>query len=152
MQYIWIYRRPVDMDGLRRFHRNLGNGLLGRRIECSPLPGGRHRWVDSSGPAGIDLASVERASAQLWDFMDEHVALPIDPGAGPSWRLGVQPLTDGGAAVSLTASHSVADGQGFTIAVTDAVNGVDRHLGYPQSGSRPRAAALRQDARAVLRA
>ncbi|CDO08588.1 hypothetical protein C1S82_27640 [Mycolicibacterium cosmeticum] len=152
MQYIWIYRRPVDMDGLRRFHRNLAGGLLGRRIECSPLPIGRHRWVAAPGPAGIDLASAERSSAQVWDFLDEHVALPVDPGAGPSWRLGVQPLTDGGAAVSLIASHSVADGQGFTIAVTDAVNGVDRGLGYPPPGSRTRSRALREDARAVLRA
>jgi hypothetical protein len=33
MQVAWLYERPVDMDHLRRFHRNLGSGLLGRRIE-----------------------------------------------------------------------------------------------------------------------
>src|SRR3954469_6536330 len=37
-QYAWIYERQVDLDGLRRFHHNLGRGLLGRRIERSPLP------------------------------------------------------------------------------------------------------------------
>ncbi|WP_264020301.1 acyl carrier protein, partial [Mycolicibacterium setense] len=38
IQMIWIYDRAVDVEGLRRFHRNLGCGLLGRRIERSPLP------------------------------------------------------------------------------------------------------------------
>ena len=32
IQFTWIYDRAVDLDGLRRFHANLGFGLLGRRI------------------------------------------------------------------------------------------------------------------------
>src|SRR5690349_16731800 len=53
IQYTWIYEHPIDLDGLRRLHRNLGSGgLLGRRIERSPLPFGRHRWVRSTGPLG----------------------------------------------------------------------------------------------------
>ncbi|MCV7357882.1 condensation domain-containing protein [Mycolicibacterium fluoranthenivorans] len=152
MQYIWIYRRPIDMAGVRRFHRNLVGTLLGRRIECSPLPIGRHRWVAEPEPPGIDTYAEPRSREQVWDFADEHVALPIDPASGPGWRLGVQPLTDGGAALSLTASHSVADGQGFSMAVADAVNGVVLDLGYPPPGSRPRGRALREDGVQVLRA
>ncbi|EUA24767.1 hypothetical protein I552_3859 [Mycobacterium xenopi 3993] len=38
IQCVWIYEHAVDLDGLRQFHRNLGFGLLGRRIERSPLP------------------------------------------------------------------------------------------------------------------
>lgn len=152
MQYTWVYRRPIDMAGLRRFHANLAGTLLGRRIETSPLPVGRHRWVASAGQSWIDLSPETRQRSEVWDFADEHVALPIDPGTGPGWRLGVQPLTDGGAAVSLTASHSVVDGQGFSMAIADAVNGVDRDLGYPPPGSRPRRTALREDGVAVLRA
>jgi hypothetical protein len=32
-QVTWIYNRPVNIDGLRRFRRILGYGLLRRRIE-----------------------------------------------------------------------------------------------------------------------
>lgn len=152
MQCVWIYRGAVDIDGVRRFHRNLAGTLLGRRIERSPLPVGRHRWVASPGPAGIDLASALRSRSQVWDFADEHVALPIDPENGPGWRLGVQTLTDGGAALSLTASHSLVDGHGFSLAISDAVNGVGRDPGYPQPASRTRGRALREDGAAVCRA
>lgn len=50
-QSVWIYDRGVDMDGLRRFQRNLENTLLGRRIERSPLPFGRHRGWPAHAPA-----------------------------------------------------------------------------------------------------
>ena len=33
MQGLWIYRHPVDLNGVRRFHRNLFGTLLARRIE-----------------------------------------------------------------------------------------------------------------------
>ena len=57
MQAVWIYERPVDLDGLRRFHRNFGYGLYGRLIERSPVPFGRHRWVSSLGPpSDLDIA------------------------------------------------------------------------------------------------
>jgi hypothetical protein len=57
MQVVWVYEHAVDFDGLRRFHQNFGYGLFGRRIECSPLPFGRHRWVSSFGPpSDIDVA------------------------------------------------------------------------------------------------
>ena len=38
---LWVYEHPVDMDAVRRFHRNFGYGCAGRRVERSPLPGGR---------------------------------------------------------------------------------------------------------------
>ena len=60
IQFTWVYDRPVDIDGLRRFHRNLGHGLLGRLVERSPLPFGRHRWVASTGPVDLDIAAEIR--------------------------------------------------------------------------------------------
>lgn len=44
-QYVWVYKHDIDMDRVRQLHRNLGDGLMGRLIERSPLPFGRHRWV-----------------------------------------------------------------------------------------------------------
>ncbi|WP_431232451.1 hypothetical protein ACQ856_23795 [Mycolicibacterium psychrotolerans] len=57
-QYAWIYEHAVDFDGLRRFHHNLGHGLLGRRIERSPLPFGRDHWVTWRGPRDLDVAAT----------------------------------------------------------------------------------------------
>lgn len=104
IQFTWVYDRPVDLDGLRRFHRNLGHGLLGRRVERSPLPFGRHRWVAATGPANLDVAADDRPRDDVWTWADERADLPIDPEYGPQWHLGVQPLIGGGAAVSLVVS------------------------------------------------
>jgi hypothetical protein len=151
IQFTWIYDRPVDLDGLRRFHANLGYGLLGRRIERSPLPFGRDRWVAAPGPAAIDVAAQDRRREDVWVWADERVRVPIDPEAGPSWHLGVQPLTNGGAAVTLVVSHSVGDAMAISLAILDAVNGDRPDLGYPPPGSRTRAQSLREDARKTVR-
>src|SRR5579875_2530657 len=63
MQVVWLYEHPIDWDGLKRFHYNLGRGLLGRRIERSPLPFARHRWVVDRGPSDIDVAEHARPRA-----------------------------------------------------------------------------------------
>ncbi|MDF2581474.1 MAG: hypothetical protein K0R33_117 [Mycobacterium sp.] len=144
-QSVWIYDRGVDMDGLRRFQRNLGHTLLGRRIERSPLPFGRHRWVSSSGPDSIAVSTRERARAEVWDWANERARIPVDPETGPAWHLGVQPLTGGGSAVSLVFSHTIADGAASTLSIVSAVEGHDWELGYPDPGARPFGRALRED-------
>lgn len=144
-QYYWIYNRPVNMDGLRRFHRNLGYGLLGRRVERSPLPFARDRWVVYRGPKDIDVAERPRPRAEVHAWTYERACLPLDPEYGPSWHLGVLPLEDGGTAVTLVASHTVADGQGLLQAMADASTGRTRYLGYPEPGSRNRRRAVLQD-------
>lgn len=150
IQAVWVYDRGVDLDGLRQFRRNLANGLFGRRIERSVLPFGRHRWVADTDPQTLDLSVRERPRGDMWTWADDCLRAPIDPEYGPGWRLAVQPLTDGAAAVSLVVSHSIADGHGLVTAVLDAVNGVDRKLGYPRPGSRTRREALAQDAKQTL--
>ncbi len=152
IQFTWVYDRPVDVEGLRRFHRNLGHGLLGRRVERSPLPFGRHRWVAFTGPVDLDIAADDRPRQDVWTWADERAAMPIDPEFGPQWHLGVQPLIGGGAAVSLVVSHTTGDGLAICAAVTDAATGVRRDLGYPPPLSRTRRQALAEDARQALRA
>lgn len=61
IQFTWIYERAVDLGGLRRFHHYLARGLLGRRIECSPLPFARDRWVVCHQPSTLDIAAKSRA-------------------------------------------------------------------------------------------
>ena len=151
MQVVWVYEHAIDFDGLRRFHHNLGYGLLGRRIERSPLPFGRHRWVSDRGPSDIDIAECARPRAELSDWADERSQLPVDPEWGPGWHLGVLPLTDGSTAVSLVASHYLLDGLGFVVAIVEALLGNTRDLGYPPPRSRTRLRAVVQDARQTAR-
>lgn len=150
VQFSWIYNRPVDLDGLRRFHRNLGYGLLGRRVERSPLPFARDHWVFWRGPKDLDIAETPRPRTDVMAWTYERACVPIDPEYGPSWHLGVLPLTDGGNAVCLTASHTVADGLGFLVAMTDASNGRMRYLGYPYPASRTRRRGVLEDGRQTL--
>jgi len=147
IQCVWLYDHAVDFDGLRRFHHNLGYGLLGRRIERSPLPFARHHWVVDRGPSDIDIAARARPRAELSDWADERSQLPIDPERGPGWHLGVLPLTDGSTAVTLVLSHYLVDGLGLAVTVADAVLGTARDFGYPPPHSRPRLRAAVHDAR-----
>jgi hypothetical protein len=147
IQVVWVYEHPIDFDGLRRFHHNLGYGLLGRRIERSPLPFARHRWVLDRGPSDIDIAECARPRAELSDWIDERSQLPADSEWGPGWHLGVLPLTDGSTAVSLLVSHYLLDGLGLALTIGDAVLGNTRDLGYPPPRSRTRLRAVVQDAR-----
>lgn len=151
IQATWIYDRPVDVEGLRRFHANLGDGLLGRRIERSALPFGRDRWVTAPGPAAVEIAARDRPREDVWNWADERVRVPVDPEHGPSWHLGVQPLVSGGAAVTLVVSHSVGDAKAIMIAIEEAARGVRRELGYPPPKSRTRRQAVGEDARETWR-
>ncbi|WP_454561399.1 hypothetical protein [Mycobacterium haemophilum] len=151
-QAVWLYERALDFDGLSRFHRNFGHGLMGRRIERSPLPFGRHRWVASEEPpSNIDIAECARPRAELSDWADERAQLPIDPEWGPGWHIGVLPLTDGSNAVSLVISHCLADGFGGFATVIDAVKGNVRDFGYPPPNSRTRLRAAASDLRETAR-
>ncbi len=144
-QVTWIYDRAVNVEGLRRFHRNLGCGLLGRRIERSPLPFARDRWVLSPASEDVDIAATPRRRAEVSAWADERARLPVDPEWGPGWHLGVLPLEDGGAAISLVVSHTIVDGVGLGQAIADAAEGRTHNLGYPPAGSRTLRRTLRED-------
>ena len=141
----------MDFDGLRRFHHNLRRGLLGRRLEVSPLPFGRHRWITDSTPNEIEVAAAALPRAEVPAWLDAQSLLPIDPEHGPVFRIAVQPLIGGGAAVTLVASHTVVDGAGLVIAITEAARGITRDLPYPEAGSRTKGTALLEDWRVIVR-
>ncbi|WP_234785602.1 hypothetical protein [Mycolicibacterium mucogenicum] len=136
---------------MRRFHHNLGHGLLGRRIERSALPFARDRWVLSPPAPDIDFAATARPRADVSAWSEERARLPLDPEWGPGWHLGVLPLEGGATAVSLVASHLIVDAIAFGQAVADAVEGRTHDLGYLPPASRPRSRALRDDLRQTVR-
>ncbi|GAY18388.1 hypothetical protein [Mycobacterium sp. shizuoka-1] len=151
MQVLWIYEHPLDLDGVRRFHQNFGHGLIGRLIERSPLPFGRHRWVSAPGPqAPLDIAERPRPREELYDWAHDQVELPLDPEFGPCWRMGVQSFTDGTSAVSLVLSHTVIDGAGAVATVAAAVHGNGKDLDYPPRRSRSRTRAVLEDLRQLI--
>lgn len=150
-QIAWIYDHPIDVEAVRQLHHNLGYTLLGRLIERSPLPFGRHRWVAAPHQADLDVAPAPRPREELLEWLDEQMAVPIDPEHGPAWRLAVVPFTDGGGAVTLVVSHSVADGGAAVMSIVAAHHGHKVDLGYPPPRSRPRLRALREDIRDITR-
>ncbi|MCT7657369.1 hypothetical protein [Mycobacterium deserti] len=152
VQATWVYRRDIDHGGLRRMHENLAHGLLGRRVEPSPLPGGRHRWVAWHDLPRLDVCPSAWDPSVVADWFDERAHTPVDPEFGPCWHLAVLPIENYGTAISLVASHTVVDGIGLSLAVRDAVNGIRHDFGYPPPHSRRRRRALAEDARLTARA
>lgn len=143
-QCTWVYDRAVDLDELQFFNRNLGAGLLGRRIERSPVPFGRHRWVADGRASDIELAPL-RPRSEIGAWLDNRARIRVDPESGPTFHLGVQPLADGGTAITLVASHCVADGLGLATAIAEAAKGESRDFGYPHPHSRRRWRAVSED-------
>ena len=151
-QFIWVYEHPVDVDRLRRFHANLGYGLLGRRIERSAVPFGRHRWVASLGPsAPLDIDNSGRPRSEFTDWLDERAQVSADPEFGPGWHLSAATFDDGSTAITLVASHCLVDGMGLTETVINAINDTPRDLGLPAPRARTRRQALRADVRETMR-
>src|SRR4051794_33606819 len=87
LQCVWVYDRAIDIDGLRRFNHHLQRGRLSRRIERSPLPFGRHRWIAASGRSGLEIVATPRPRAELDAWLGEQSAMPLDVEHGPEWRL-----------------------------------------------------------------
>lgn len=150
-QLVWLYEHPVDYDALRRFHQNYGHGLVGRLIERSALPFGRHRWVAAGGPTSELEVAQPRPREELNAWMDEQAERPIDPEFGPGWRVSVLPMTDGSTAVSAVLSHTLADGIGLLLTSAQAATGQTGDFGYPAPRSRRRRRALAADAAQSLR-
>lgn len=151
IQCIWVYDRAIDVDGLRRFHHHLQRGRLARRIERSPLPFGRHRWVTSSDSSEIEFTQTPRPREEFDDWLTGQAHTPLDAEHGPGWHLAVVPFTDGGTGVSLVVAHALIDGVGLAMALVEATSGVDDAIMWPPARSRRRWRALREDARQTAR-
>ncbi len=150
LQCVWVYDRGVDLDGLRRFQRRLQRGRLSRRIERSPLPFGRHRWVACGDRPELEVAAP-RPRKEFDAWLQEQANTPVDAERGPGWHLSVLPFTDGGAGVSLVTTHCLTDGVGLCEALADAASGRREPIGWPAAGSRPPWRAVREDASQTMR-
>ena len=151
LQCIWVYDRGIDIDGLRNFHHHLGRGRLCRRIERSPLPFGRHRWVSPGDQSDLEIVAIPRPRSGIDAWCGEQASQRPDAEHGAGWHLAVLPFTDGGAVVSLVVTHCLTDGVGLCEALADAAGGRDAAFSWPAAASRKRWQALREDARQTAR-
>lgn len=151
LQCVWVYDRGIDIDGVRRFHHHLGQSLLSRRIEPSPLPFGRHRWVSPGGQSALEVVATPRPREGFDAWLAEQADISVDPERGPGWHLALLPFADGGAGLSLVVSHCLIDGVGLCETLADASSGRADPVGWPAAGSRRRWQALRDDARQTAR-
>ncbi len=148
MQCLWLYDRAVDVAELERTYARICATPVNRRIEPSPLPFGRPRWV-AGGHGGDEIRVGEtvlpRASLMAW--ANAHARLRSDVVAGPSWHIAVQRFDDGTSAVSVTGSHVIIDGMGFIRLLEAAVTGAPVASDYLSPGGRSRSEALAADLR-----
>src|SRR5271166_5327973 len=151
IQCVWVYNRAIDIDGLRRFHHHLQLGRLSRRVERSPLPFGRHRWVSPTGQSDLEIVATPRPREEFDAWLNEQANTPLDAEHGPGWHLAMLPFTDGGAGLSLVISHCLTDGVGLCEALADAASGRHDPITWPAAASRRRGQALREDARQTAR-
>jgi hypothetical protein len=147
LQCVWVYNRAIDIDGVRKFHHHLQRGRLSRRIERSPLPFGRHRWVSPRSQCDLEIVATPRPREELDAWLSEQANTPLDGEHGPGWHLAVLPFTDGGAGVSLVISHCLTDGVGLCEALADAASGRHDPTDWPAAASRRRWQAVREDTR-----
>lgn len=151
IQAIWVYDHPVDLERLKEVAREIGDQRISRRIEKSPLPFCRPRWVVERDPIpAFTIESNARPVDELFDWADEQVNLPLDPVSGPGWRMSVLPLRNGSTAVSVIASHCVVDGFGSVDSVYRAITHQPspdalRSVSYPAPHSRRLGSALVAD-------
>ena len=77
----------IDIDGLRRFHHQLQQGLLSRRIERSPLPFGRHRWVSANRQPELEIVATPRPREEFDAWLDEQANVRWMPSTDPDGTL-----------------------------------------------------------------
>jgi diacylglycerol O-acyltransferase len=147
IEFTWVFAEPVDTEALEALNRQLALGFLGRRIQRSPLPWGRPRWVAAPVPEPVTTLSVPIPLSQIAAQRSALADLPIDPEVGPGWRLVLQPLSDGGSVLSLLVSHSIADGLAVCQAIADAIHQRPATHRYPPSRRGSAWRALGEDLR-----
>jgi hypothetical protein len=150
LQCVWVYDRAIDIDGVRRFHHYLQQGRLSRRIERSPLPFGRHRWVSPGDQPELEIAAP-RPRDEFDAWLSEQADTALDAEHGPGWHLAVLPFTDGGTGLSFVTSHCLIDGVGLCEVLAAAASGHHDPISWPAAGSRRRWQVLSEDARQAVR-
>ncbi|MFI6173037.1 hypothetical protein ACIBCN_40105 [Nocardia sp. NPDC051052] len=122
LQGLWRTSDRIDPALLREVHEALRTGPLGRRVVRPRVPGARRSWQRNTRAYPLALTDQPLAATALMTWADAQGA-DLDPEFGPGWRLAAIALGDGGSLVSLTCSHSLADGRALILAADAALGG-----------------------------
>ncbi|PIT04170.1 hypothetical protein TSA1_27955 [Bradyrhizobium nitroreducens] len=152
LQVTWLYPHAIDETAVTQFSERLAQGLLGRLVQRSPLPWGRHRWVANPVPGPVAWFRDPLPRESLSRLRRVLLDLPVDPERGPGWRLAVQALEGGGCALTLLVSHTIADMQATSQAIADAVAGRRLGCGFSPPSWRGSPLMLARDSVESLRA
>jgi diacylglycerol O-acyltransferase len=145
LHFSWTYQHSLDEAAVLRLNQSISQGFLGRVIQRSPLPWGRHRWV---APATIPPVTWFRDPIPLEHlpkWRSSMVSLPVDPEQGPGWRMAVQLLEGGGWALSILISHTIGDAEACSTAIADAAAGRKFRHQFPAPSWRWSPARLASD-------
>ena len=152
LNFSWIYPHSLDESDVEQFNQRLSQGFLGRLLQRSSLPGGRHHWVANPYPAPVTWLRDPIPVEALPKWQNSLMDLAVDPEYGPGWRLAVQSLEGGGSVLSLVISHTLADGMAAVQAISDAVTGKRMSFSFPARLARWSPARLLRDSVVSARA
>jgi diacylglycerol O-acyltransferase len=152
IHFNWVYPHLLDESEVEQFNVRLAQGFLGRLLQRSPLPWGRHRWVANLVPAPVTWFRDPIPPDALPKWRNSLLDLLVDPEYGPGWRLAVQSLEGGGSALSLLISHTIADATAAAQAISDAVDNKYVAPGFPAPSARWSPARLVRDSLESARA
>lgn len=131
LHFCWLYPHVLDENIVRQFNEQLSHTLLGRLLQRSALPWGRHRWVKQIVPAPVIWSKDPVSIEDLSSWQNSLTDVVIDPEHGPGWLMTVKYIEGGGSAMSILVSHTIADGHATIQAVVDAIARRHHHSQFP---------------------
>ncbi|MFE9581361.1 hypothetical protein ACFYO1_33645 [Nocardia sp. NPDC006044] len=131
IQAVWHYDRPVDTAALADFHAALRHGRLGRVVAAAMIPAAGDRWSARAEFAPLEASESPIPRGELEAWIDAQGRAELRTFGGPAWRLSATACDNGESAVSLLASHTIADGRAFCAAIAEAVADKRFELSYP---------------------
>ncbi|MFD4354498.1 hypothetical protein ACFWPX_18230 [Nocardia sp. NPDC058518] len=135
-QLAWRFDEPLDPELLARFHAQLAQGFLARRVRPTRVPFARPYWLPATESLPLGRDSVPVADDEILDWYFAQSRVDFDPETGQVWRLSAAPTTTGGTLVSLVTSHVASDGGAVLFAVGDALARLDERPDFATGSGR----------------
>ncbi|WP_232717131.1 non-ribosomal peptide synthetase [Gordonia metallireducens] len=125
MQTVWRFPGSVDVEAIASVAERMLAGRLSRLVARHRGPGRAYwRYTPEAGSVTVQAEPVVEGGAESWARAQAYI--PLDVVNGPAWRFTVARTADGSAVLaSLTIAHVIADGGSGTVAVIEAVHGVE---------------------------
>lgn len=118
VQLLWRVQGRTAPEALRKFHANLAQGPLNRRMRTARLPLARPVWERHTDCSALRVSPRTIAPGEVMDWADAACRADLDAHAGRGWVLSAAHVGDGTSVVSLVGSHALTDGQGLIGAAT----------------------------------